>query len=58
MPFTERVRFVRSGVQLDSLGWNKAGISSGMRHWQRSHVAGWRSTSSNTRRGLARGHGS
>src|SRR5712692_6925327 len=57
MPFTEREPFVLSGVQSDDSAWNKAGSSFGTKLWRRSHVVGWRSTSSNTRRRL-RGHGS
>src|SRR5467141_3557869 len=53
MPFAEREPFVHSGVRSDDLAWNKPGTSFGMKLWQRSHVAGWRSTSSNTHRGLA-----
>jgi len=53
MPFAEREPFVHSGVQSDDLAWNKAGTSFGTKLWQRSHVAGWRSTSSNTHRRLA-----
>src|SRR5712691_1857903 len=53
MPFAEREPFVHSGVQSDDLAWNKAGTSFGTKLWQRSHVVGWRSTSSNTRRRLA-----
>jgi len=56
MPFAEREPFVHSGVQSDVSAWNKAGTSFGTKLWRRSHVVGWRSTSSNTRRRL-RGHG-
>src|SRR6266446_9751034 len=54
MPFAEREPFVHSGVQSDDLAWNKGGTSFGTKLWQRSHVVGWRSTSSNTRRRLRR----
>src|SRR5205814_6777560 len=57
MLFTEREPFVHSGAQSDDSAWNKAGTSFGTKLWQRSHVVGWKSTSSNTRRWL-RGHGS
>jgi hypothetical protein len=51
---SEREPFVHSGVQSDVSAWNKAGTSFETKLWQRSHVAGWRSTSSNTRRRLRR----
>src|SRR5436190_20548673 len=54
MLFTEREPFVHSGAQSDDSAWNKAGTSFGTKLWQRSHVVGWKSTSSNTRRWLRR----
>src|SRR5437667_4107553 len=54
MLFTEREPFVHSGAQSDVSAWNKAGNSFGTKLWQRSHVVGWKSTSSNTRRRLRR----
>src|SRR6266571_3725482 len=54
MLFTEREPFVHSGAQSDDSAWNKAGTSFGTKLWQRSHVVGWKSTSSNTRRRLRR----
>src|SRR6266496_6116504 len=54
MLFTEQEPFVHSGVQSANSAWNKAGTRFGTKLWQRSHVIGWKSTSSNTRRRLRR----
>src|SRR5207247_7961626 len=54
MLFTEREPFVHSGAQSDDSAWNKSGTSFGTKLWQRSHVVGWKSTSSNIRRRLRR----